>query len=111
MSIFRVELTELAVQDITLAGFWIAQHNPSAALRWRAQILTEIGTLTEFPTRFPLARGMDQLSIGIRQMVFGKKPGQYRILFQIKGSSVRVLRVVHGRRDGLSREDLGSGGR
>ncbi len=38
----------------------------------------------------------------VRQLIYGRNPHWYRILFTIQGETVSVLRGRHGRRERLS---------
>jgi hypothetical protein len=46
------------------------------------------------------------LGIEIRELLFGKRRGRYRLLFQIRGRTVDILRIWHSARDTVARDDL-----
>ncbi len=54
-----------------------------------------------FPHRCPLAPENSGSPIPIRQLLYGRKPHVYRILFMIEGDTVQVLHIRHGRREQL----------
>lgn len=48
----------------------------------------------------------EDLGVQIYELSFGKRRGQYRILFKISGKTVHILRVWHSARDRLTGDDL-----
>jgi hypothetical protein len=38
----------------------------------------------------------------VRQLLYGRKPHVYRILFTIEGERVKILHIRHGRREPVS---------
>ena len=95
---YRVIIEPPARDNIDEAWLWIAERNPSAAIKWFNGLEVAIQTLESFPQRFPLAEESKAFDVEIRQLVYGKRIGTYRILFTIKGETVHVLHVRHGRR-------------
>jgi hypothetical protein len=55
-----------------------------------------IDSLKENPERCPLAPEADAFEVAIRQLLYGKRAGIYRILFTVHGSVVRVHHIRHG---------------
>ncbi|HWF46710.1 MAG TPA: hypothetical protein VG168_06875, partial [Bryobacteraceae bacterium] len=60
------------------------------------------GTLADSPYRCVLARENDSLPFEMRQLLYGRRPHAYRILFTIEGGTVSVLHIRHGRRQYLT---------
>jgi hypothetical protein len=53
----------------------------------------------KFPERHPIAEEeSERLGIPLRQMIYGKKPGTYRILFSIEGDAVVLHYIRHSAR-------------
>ena len=73
----------------------IAERAPDAAKTWRAGMYEAIRSLSAFPTRCPLAPEDSYFPAEIRQLLYGKRRGVYRILFTIDGDTVSVLHVRH----------------
>jgi plasmid stabilization system protein ParE len=69
-----------------------------AAERWLDGIEDAILSLREFPNRCPLARESREFPEEIRQFLYGRRAGKYRILFVIRNDEVRILHVRHGAR-------------
>jgi hypothetical protein len=68
--------------------------------------MAKINTLETHPERCGIAVESEELAVEIRELLFGKRHGVYRILFQIDGKTVQILRVWHGAREHVSPEDL-----
>jgi plasmid stabilization system protein ParE len=69
-------------------------------------LLAAIRSLTTNPERCPLASEVSELGLELRELLYGKRPGVYRILFTIDGQTVNIVRVRHAARDRLKPEDL-----
>ena len=63
------------------------------------------------PRRCSIIPESDEIGQEIRQLLYGKRTGIYRIVFDVQenatdGPLVRILRIWHGARDILHTEDL-----
>ncbi|HZT35044.1 MAG TPA: type II toxin-antitoxin system RelE/ParE family toxin, partial [Nitrososphaera sp.] len=67
-------------------------------LRWFLRLREAIDSLAEMPKRCPLAPENASVPFEMRQLLYGRKPHLYRILFTIEDEVVYVLRIRHGRR-------------
>jgi plasmid stabilization system protein ParE len=76
---------------------WYAERSPDAAQRWHDGLSRAIDSLAKLPTRCPVSQA-DSRALGceVRQLLYGKRRGVYRILFTIAGDTVWVLRIRHG---------------
>jgi hypothetical protein len=74
---FRVKSTDTAKQEVREILAW----------------------LREFPARCAIAPENEVFEVEIRQLIYGRKPHQYRILFNIEADIVWILHIRHGRRD------------
>lgn len=63
-------------------------------------------SLEEEPERCPLAAEAENLKVELRELLFGKRRGVYRISFTIEGEVINVLHIRHAARDWLKPEDL-----
>ena len=95
---YRVEVTETAWAEVEEAYDWLAKQSPKAALRWRSALLHAVDSLETMPHRCHLAPESKTWKREIRELLHGKRRGIYRILFEIRGDIVYVLRVRHGAR-------------
>jgi toxin ParE1/3/4 len=105
---YRVDLTPQTVSDIESAFQYIDQEAPAYAKRWLLGLMDTVYSLEDMPERFPVAPESEDFGKEIRQALYGKRSGVYRILFRIYPDEriVRVISVRHGARDRLKPEDL-----
>ena len=100
MSRYRVIIRPRADVEAMAAFRWIAERSPSAAARWLAGLREAVAKLAEAPERHPLAEDeSEQFGIAIRQCLYGKRRGVYRILFTIDEDTISVLAIRHGAQD------------
>ncbi len=102
---FHVIFRPRAECDIAAAVTWLARHNPQAAARWRSGLFWIVENLETEPNRYPAADESVDLGLDVRELLYGRRRGVYRILFTIEGQTVNILRVRHAAQDRLSSED------
>jgi plasmid stabilization system protein ParE len=98
---YRILLTPRASSDADEAATYIKQFSPGAASRWLQGLMQAVFSLAELPERCPLAPEAELLGAELRQLLYGKRSGVYRILFRIESGPspvVRILAVRHGAR-------------
>ena len=95
---YRVEISPLAVSDIEDAYLWLSEQSRPAAARWYHGLRKAIESLETNPERCSLAPESDAFAVELRQLLYGRRRGVYRILFSMFGDTVRVHRVRHGSR-------------
>jgi plasmid stabilization system protein ParE len=103
---FRIEIARRAAREIENQYHWLARRSQAAAGKLRDSLLDAISSLEEDPERCPEAPEAKWYGPGLRQLLHGKRRIMYRILFEIRGDVVVVLRVRHSAQDLLSPEDL-----
>ncbi len=97
--IFRVETTPAAEGDAQAILEWLLdQQAGETGLRWFLNLEQAIQSLSNFPERCPLARENERFPFEVRQLLYGRRPHIYRILFTIEQDTVYVLHIRHGRR-------------
>ena len=104
--VYSVRFTALALAEIDSHLAWLSTQSSAAAARWHQRLLEAIQSLETNPERCSLAPENDWYSGELRQLLYGKKRGVYRILFEVRGDIVYVLRVRHGAQDLLEPGDL-----
>jgi len=100
---FRVEITAEAESDAESIFEWlISQQAGETGIRWFVALEEAIASLDRFPERCALAPETLRFPFEVRQLLYGRKPHVYRILFTIQGDTVNILHIRHGRREALS---------
>ncbi|HWE01232.1 MAG TPA: type II toxin-antitoxin system RelE/ParE family toxin [Tepidisphaeraceae bacterium] len=102
---YRVELTENAQREAAAAYDWHAERNARAAA-WFSGVVDAIEGLSEMPTRWGLARESAEFDEPVRQLLYGRSPHVYRVLFISRSDVVFVVRVRHGARRTLLRSEV-----
>ena len=96
---YRVVFTARARADVVEQFRYLADRSPAAAARWYAGLEKAIAKLSTLPERHPIAEDeTEQLGITLRQMLYGRRPGVFRILFSIEGDTVTLHYVRHSAR-------------
>lgn len=90
----HVRTTRASEADIVEARDHIASDSPRAALTWVEEISRAIESLDRFPHRGAVIPEAEDLGRELRHLILG----QYRLIYRIEGSTVWVLRVIHGAR-------------
>jgi len=93
---YRVDLHPEAERELRRAFEWLRERSPGAAERWRQGLLAKARTLGSFPERCPIAPESKKLGHEVRQLLYGRRSGRYRLLFVVHRRTVTVLHVKHG---------------
>ncbi len=89
---YRVEITRSAERDAIGIYEFIERKSPERAAKWFAEIERQMRTLSQLPTRCPMIPEADEIGAEYRHLFWGN----YRTVFRIEGSTVYVVRVIHG---------------
>ncbi len=102
----RIIVQPRAERDIVEAARYIrdASRSPATALRWARRLRAKIDTLRANPGRCPVDPDSVVYGREVRVLLFGKRPGVYRVLFTIEADTVQVLTVRHAARRSLREE-------
>lgn len=101
---FRVKQALKAKRDLDLILEWLrSQYAGETGLRWFQGLKEAVASLSELPQRCPLAPENAEFPFEVCQLLYGRKPHVYRILFTIEGDTVVVLHIRHARRQPLAR--------
>jgi plasmid stabilization system protein ParE len=104
---YRVRLTENAELDVAGVLAWF--HDRAALAdgsKWYARLLNAINTLETMPERCGLAEEATDIGEDIRELHFGRRRATYRVLFQVVGRTVNILRIRHSAQDSVPPRDL-----
>lgn len=100
MTTYTVRFAPRATADVNEYFASMAARTPLTAGRWLARLRATTDSLDRLPERCPLAaesRWLRRLGRTVRETYHGKRRNTYRILFEVIGSEVLILRVRHGR--------------
>lgn len=104
---YQVEIGPSALRESEEAYLYIAQDAPDAAVEWFNGLVDAVYSLEDLPSRCSLAPESEEAGRQIRQLLYGKRGGRYRILFVLAGDDVvRVPHIRHGGRENLAAEDI-----
>lgn len=103
---FRLRFHRQASLDLTDCYRWAARHAPFTALRWFRRFRDEIDTLEMNPELCSLAPENRRSSKVIRQLLYGRKPNVYRVVFFVESDLVHILRVRRAQRRPLTRREI-----
>jgi len=103
---YRFDLTHRALRDAMEVYEWIARNSPAHAARWYRGLFQRIRTLAESPRRCPVAPENEAFDEEVRQLLYGRRRGVYRILFVIRGDQILILAILHSARQRLGAEQL-----
>lgn len=100
--IYRVNVLRLAARDLEEAALWTAARAPLTAARWLDRFEGTINNLANNPLQWPLAPEARKVHREIRQRLFGRRTGVYRVLFVVEGQTVKVLRILRAQKRTLT---------
>jgi plasmid stabilization system protein ParE len=95
---YRVVIQPRAAVEMEEAFQWIAGQSPRRAAQWLDGLQRAIDSLRTNPRRCSLAREGEGFNQEVRQLLYGKRHGVYRILYLIRGEVVYVLTIRHSAR-------------
>ncbi len=88
---YRVVFTVRARAEVVEQFRYLADRSPDAAARWYTGLEKAIAKLSTMPERHPIAEDeTEQLGITLRQMLYGRRRGIFRILFSIEDDTVTL---------------------
>jgi len=96
---YRVIITPTADAEAMEAFRWYAERSATAAERWYAGLHRAIAGLADKPGRSPVSEeDSEALGCEVRMLLYGRRRGIFRILYNIDGDTVWVLRIRHSAR-------------
>ncbi len=102
----KVVVQRLAKIDIQEAWHRAAVRAPRTADAWLDRLQETISTLQQNPDRCPLAAENGRVEVELRELLFGRRPNVFRIVFTIDADTVRVLRFLRASRRHMSRQQV-----
>jgi len=101
---FQVIITPSAKADIFEINTWFLENYPDLAESWLWGISQSVTSLSKFPERCPVSAESEAFDVVVRQLIYGKKPHTYRILYSIQDDKVYILRVRSTKQQNLSND-------
>ena len=101
---YLVEFAARAVRDLE-----ILYVEKNAAARWYNELELAVYGLMSYPYRWPIAPEARRMKRELRNLLYGKRPHVYRVIYEVDESreAVLVLTIRHGARRKLKPSDLG----
>jgi toxin ParE1/3/4 len=99
---YRVRLTGRSLRDLEAIYEFIEASTSKRALAWFNDLAEAIYSLERLAERGAVVPESKRL----RQLLFGKKPDTYRIIYTVdkRSRAVNVLHIRHGARDAFKAE-------
>lgn len=99
---YRVETLPQAERDGQAILEWLlVQKAGTAGLTWFLALEEAIASLAQHPERCPFAPENRDSPVPLRQLLYGRRPYIYRILFTVEADCVSILHIRHARRQPL----------
>ena len=96
---FQVKTTAKAKRALdAILSRLLSQEAGETGLRWFKGWRETVVSLSHSPQRCSFAPENDVFPFEVSQLLYGRNPNVYRILFTIAGDTVSVLHICHGRR-------------
>ena len=94
MTTWKVAITHRAQAELEAAyEWWATNRSSSQALQWYNGFIDAIRSLSENPSRYPLAAESNFFPYQIRQLNYGVSRPTHRAVFTIRKRLVLVIRV------------------
>jgi toxin ParE1/3/4 len=105
---YLVEFSARAIRDLEVLYVEKDAAESNAAARWYNGLEEAVAALGWYPHRCPLAPEAGKLKRKLRQLLYGKKPNVYRVIYELDEGrqAVWVLTIRHGARRKLKPSDL-----
>lgn len=104
---YQVRMTAKAEQDVDAVLAWYRDQSAiPAGGKWLGRLLEGIDRLERMPERCGLATEAADIGREIRELRIGRGRSKHRLLFEIRGKTVFILRIWHSARDAVARDDL-----
>jgi toxin ParE1/3/4 len=97
---YLVEMTARAARDLEILYLTKNAAESRAAARWYNGLEEAVSLLTTHPHRCPIAPETRRTKRQLRQLLYGKKPHVYRVIYEVQEQlqTVWVLTIRHAAR-------------
>lgn len=90
---YQVIITPSAKADIFEINTRLLENHSDLAEGWLWGISQAVSSLSKMPERCPVSAESEAFDVIVRQLLYGKKPNVYRILFSVRNEKVYILRI------------------
>ena len=106
---YLVEFAARTVRDLEILYVEKNAAESHAAARWYNELELAVYGLASYPYRCPIAPEARRMKRELRNLLYGKRPHVYRVIYEVDESreAVLVLHIRHGARRKLRPSDLG----
>lgn len=101
---YEIVVHRLARVDVLHVYKRAAGIAPVTAEKWLARLQLKILTLQNNPQRCSVAAEDSKVDVSLYELLFGRSPNVFRVIFAIDGQKVRILRFLRAQRRPLSRK-------
>src|SRR4029079_14322535 len=92
---YSVRMTGRSFSDIEANMDWMNAQSEGRGETWFQGLTDAIFSLEEFPRIGSIAPESEDIGREIRQLFHGKRRQMYRILYEIQGETIMILRIRH----------------
>ena len=103
---YAVNIARKATTDIFAIEKWLVPLGRRVIVRWQMQLSRAFRDLEDHPDRYAEAHETGHFGLDLRELIFGKRPHVYRVLFTLDENTVNVLRILYAAHDTLDEGDL-----
>ena len=103
---YEIVVHRLARVDVLQVYKRSAVNAPVTADKWLARLQRKILTLKSNPQRCSCAAEDPKVAVPLFEVLFGRAPNVFRVIFTIDGQKVRLLRILRAQRRPLSRQQV-----
>jgi len=105
---YLVDFAARAVRDLEILYVEKKAAESRPAARWYNQLERAVYSLASYPHRCPIAREARKMKRELRNLLYGKKPHVYRVIYEVDEGrqAVLVLHIRHGARRKMKTSDL-----
>jgi len=105
---YQVALADAAKADAYRIYDWVVERAPLQGAQWFDELIVCLYSLEDLPYRCPLAREAEEAKREIRCLLFGKRRGTYRILYEVdeRRRMVWILHIRHGALKDIGPDEL-----
>ena len=93
----RMNCRHIDEQEVQEILEWLLLRSPEQAGRWHSRLAEALASLTEMPTRCPLAPEDDLFTVEVRQLLVQSHRVLFTLVASEEGEEPSIVRVLHVR--------------